>query len=56
MVETTCKRCGARIFTGSRSLFGMDKLKTKYGEICTKCVTPEEKKEIDDAFRNMISL
>jgi len=29
LVQTTCKRCGKPIYTGNRSLFGLDDVKAK---------------------------
>ena len=46
LIETTCKRCGKKLFTGNRSLFGLDKEKAKLDRICKNCITPEEQNEI----------
>ena len=42
LIETTCKRCGKKLFTGNRSLFGFDKEKSELGRICKNCITSEE--------------
>lgn len=46
LVETTCKRCGVKLYTGNRSLFGMDKEKKEFERICSKCITPEEQRKL----------
>jgi ribosomal protein L37E len=43
LIETTCRRCGKKIYTGNRSLFGFDKEKAELDRICDSCITPEEK-------------
>lgn len=42
IVMTTCKRCGKEIAKTDRSIHGMDKLKDKYGDICSACTSEEE--------------
>jgi hypothetical protein len=42
LIETTCKRCGKKLLTGNRSLFGNDQMKAKLDRICYECCTPEE--------------
>ncbi len=50
-IETThCKRCGKLLATASRSLYGLDTLKAKYGNICQDCITPDELVEMNDAI------
>ena len=46
LIQTTCRRCGKPLMTGNRSLFGNDKDKKRLDRICSKCVTPEEAKEM----------
>ena len=46
IVTTKCKRCGKQIATGSRSLIGLDSLKSALGDICNDCITPEERQII----------
>ena len=46
LVETTCRRCGTKLFTGNRSLYGLDEAKAKYDRICAKCITVEEQDAI----------
>lgn len=41
--ETSCERCGKRIMTASRSLWGLDELKKEYENVCEECATPDEK-------------
>lgn len=50
--KTTCQRCGKDIYTGNRSLYGMDDLKAKYGRICSACMTEAERQEMDLSVRN----
>lgn len=46
LVETTCKRCGVKLYTGNRSLCGFDKEKKELDRVCSKCITPEEQRRI----------
>jgi RNase P subunit RPR2 len=46
LIQTTCKRCGKPLMTGSRSLFGFDKEKAELDRICKNCITPEEQSRI----------
>jgi hypothetical protein len=46
LIETTCKRCGKKLFTGNRSLYGFDKEKTELDRLCKDCITPEENKRL----------
>ena len=48
LIKTECKRCGTPLYTGNRSLWGADSAKAKYGNICNKCMTPEERAEMQD--------
>ena len=46
IVTTKCKRCGKQIATGSRSLIGLDSLKSALGDICAACITTSERQII----------
>lgn len=46
LIKTNCKRCGRELYTGNRSLFGLDEAKKKLGGICSECITPEERQEM----------
>jgi hypothetical protein len=46
LIETTCKRCGVKLYTGNRSLYGFDKEKERSDRICGNCITPEERHEL----------
>jgi len=46
LIETTCKRCGVKLYSGNRSLYGLDKVKKELDRICNKCITPEEQRRI----------
>jgi len=46
LIETTCRRCGKKLLTGNRSLFGLDKEKKELDRICSECITPEETRRI----------
>lgn len=52
LYQTTCRRCGKPVTTGSRSLFGNDEVKSRLDRICSECITPEEQAEI----RNLIPI
>jgi len=54
LIETTCKRCGVKLYTGSRSLFGLDKEKKEFERICSKCITPEEQRRILELRPNFL--
>jgi hypothetical protein len=53
LIETTCKRCGKKVFTGNRSLFGFDKEKAELDRICSDCITPEEQNKILQLVPNL---
>ena len=40
---TTCRRCGQKLATASRSLLGLDQLKAQWRILCSHCITPEER-------------
>jgi RNase P subunit RPR2 len=46
LIETTCKRCGVKLYTGNRSLYGFDKEKAELDRICKNCITPQEQAKI----------
>lgn len=50
-----CPRCGKAVATGNISLFGADVLKAKFHGICEKCITPEERHEIEIQLLNYAS-
>jgi RNase P subunit RPR2 len=53
LIQTSCKRCGKPLVTGSRSLYGMDEAKAKYDRICQQCMTPEEHHELLNLLKNV---
>jgi ribosomal protein L32 len=46
LIETTCKRCGKKLFTGNRSLYGFDEQKKRLDRLCGDCITPKERQEL----------
>ena len=46
-----CRRCGSLIHTPEFSLFNAQKQFIKYYDICKKCITPDEIREIDKAIK-----
>ena len=50
LVNTNCPRCGKPTITGSRPLYGGHTLKEKYSGVCSACITPEERKEIESTL------
>lgn len=46
ILTTSCQRCGRPIATASRSIIGADAAKAQFDRICSRCITPEEEKEI----------
>ena len=53
LYQTTCKRCGCTLYTGSRSLFGNDDLKKRLERLCDGCITAEEK-ELLRSYRPIV--
>lgn len=47
LIKTICRRCGKSIYTGNRSLYGLNKSKAELDRICKDCITPEEKHKIE---------
>lgn len=47
LIETTCKRCGRPIMTAEKSITGAHKLKMEFDRICSRCITPDEREEIN---------
>jgi hypothetical protein len=43
---TKCRRCGKSLATTNKSIYGMDSLKAKWGNICADCSTQEERFQI----------
>jgi Protein of unknown function (DUF2688) len=54
LVPTTCRRCGATLLTGSRSLVGTAAMKARYGAICAGCFTAEESEAMDQDYRHLL--
>jgi hypothetical protein len=46
LLKTKCERCGKELATASRSLWGIDKLKERFGAVCSACITQEESAEL----------
>ena len=55
LYKTKCKRCGKEIFTGNKSLFGLDALKEQLGKICQNCITPKEKRLLESARPRVVN-
>lgn len=49
LIATTCRRCGKPLMTGSRSLWGAENARAKFAEICSDCITPEDRAEMEQA-------
>lgn len=43
IVMTKCKRCGKSLAKTDKSLYGAEKAKAQYGDICSDCMSSEEK-------------
>lgn len=54
LVHSSCRRCGAPILTGNRSLYGAESTRQKYGRICGACVTDDERREMDAAWQKEV--
>lgn len=54
IVTTSCRRCGCRLATASRSIHGADNAKAELDSICERCVTPEERQRIMAAIAGAI--
>lgn len=54
LVNTNCPRCGKPTVTGSRSLWGAYTLKQKFDGVCSACITPAERKEIDETLAECV--
>lgn len=54
LIQTSCRRCGKAIYTGSKSLIGTPEMKARYAELCADCFTPEEREQMDQDFRHLI--
>lgn len=50
LVYTNCTRCSKPLTTLNRSLYGADALKSKLGSICSDCITPEERHEMEQGI------
>lgn len=48
--RVNCRRCGKEISTASRSIYGLDSLKARYGSICHDCTTDDERNEMLNAM------
>jgi len=46
IVMTKCKRCGKPLAKTDRSLYGLNTLKEKYGDICQDCMSEAETMEM----------
>ncbi len=55
LIQTSCRRCGEKIFTANRSLHGNDALKADLGSICQNCTTAaEEEKMLNASAANIL--
>jgi len=54
LVKGHCRRCGAGIVTGNRSLHGAEALGAESGGICARCITPEEEARIPEGLMRAI--
>jgi RNase P subunit RPR2 len=46
LIKTTCRRCGKELYTGNRSLYGLDQAKAELDRICKDCITADEHSKI----------
>lgn len=53
--STKCKRCGKNIMSSNKSLHGANETHAKYSGICSECITPEERKEIEDSIAEALN-
>lgn len=51
LIRSTCRRCGCEVWTGSRSLFGLDAVKAEHDRVCDRCTTPAERQRIEAHLR-----
>jgi hypothetical protein len=52
VVVSKCRRCGKKLATTNRSIWGNDAAKKKYELICKDCLTDEE---YNDMFANQMN-
>ena len=50
LIQVACKRCGRPILTAEKAIHGDSNLKTRLGNICSNCITPEEKRQVEDGI------
>lgn len=50
LIEVKCKRCGKPLLTAAQAIHGDNTLKARLGNICSACITPEEKRQIEDGI------
>jgi hypothetical protein len=54
IITTSCRRCGCKLATASRSIYGADRAKAELGSICERCITPAERERILAAIAGAI--
>ena len=52
--KVKCKRCGAEILTGSKSINGADKTRAKWAGICEDCFRPGELEQLMEDYSNEV--
>ena len=50
LIQTACKRCGRPLLTAEKAIHGDHSLKTRLGNICSACITPKEKRQMEDGI------
>jgi len=56
LMQVACKRCGRPILTAEKAIHGDSSLKTRLGNICSNCITPKEKRQVEDGIAMAIHL
>lgn len=54
LYTTECKRCGNPVTTSTRSLYGANSAHAKYAGICSDCMWPEEREEMQRQIQNAV--
>lgn len=54
IIVSKCRRCGCKLATASRSIWGDEATKKKYELICDNCLTDDEKADMLNRQANHI--
>jgi len=54
LILTNCRRCDKPVTTLKKPIHGTREIQGKFGRICSDCITPEEREEIDSLFKSAI--